>query len=33
MAARALEGATRFDARTRVAEVAALYRELLAGRQ
>lgn len=33
MAAQALEGATRFDARTRVAEVAELYRELLAGRQ
>jgi 1,2-diacylglycerol 3-alpha-glucosyltransferase len=33
MAARALEGATRFDARARVAEVAELYRDLLATRQ
>jgi glycosyltransferase involved in cell wall biosynthesis len=33
MAAQAREGAARFDARTRVAEVAGLYRELLAGRQ
>jgi len=32
MAAHAREGAARFDARTRVAEVAELYRELLAGR-
>jgi 1,2-diacylglycerol 3-alpha-glucosyltransferase len=32
MAARALEGATRFDAQTLVAEVAELYREVLAGR-
>ncbi|MGH7417203.1 MAG: glycosyltransferase, partial [Candidatus Rokuibacteriota bacterium] len=33
MAAQAREGAARFDVRTRVAEVAGLYRELLAGRQ
>jgi glycosyltransferase involved in cell wall biosynthesis len=33
MAAQAIAGAKRFDARTRVAEVAELYRELLAGRQ
>lgn len=32
MAARALAGATRFDARARVAEVAELYRDVLAGR-
>jgi glycosyltransferase involved in cell wall biosynthesis len=32
MGARALEGATRFDARARVAEVAELYRDVLAGR-
>lgn len=32
MAARALEGATRFDARARAAEVVELYREVLAGR-
>lgn len=33
MAARALKGATRFDARARVAEVAELYRDVLGGRQ
>ncbi|MGH2482960.1 MAG: glycosyltransferase [Candidatus Limnocylindria bacterium] len=33
MAAHAREGAARFEARTRVAEVAELYRELLAARQ
>ena len=33
MAVRAREGAARFDAQARVAEVAGLYRELLAGRQ
>lgn len=33
MGVRALEGATRFDAQTRVAEVAELYRDLLGGRQ
>jgi hypothetical protein len=33
MAVQAREGAARFDAQARVAEVAGLYRELLAGRQ